>query len=193
MKSGQPDKRICEHRGLGLIVLCLLCFLLPPQLHSAPPTSEYKLKAALLYKLSKFVVWPETEAAETSGEFGICILGDDPFGEAMDILQSRKTGGKTIRIHRFAQSEAIDKRCQIVFIDMSKRAFLGSILGKLRTMPILTVADMRGFARQGGMMQFTRGAKRIEFVINPQSAQRSGLEIAAPLLELATVVETSTR
>ncbi len=179
--------------GYGRACLWLLLALLPVHLLAAPPAGEYKLKAALIYKLSKFIEWPGPEGASGNGTFGICVLGEDPFGKALDALVARKTGGRPIRIHRFAQSEAIDRRCRIVFISKTKRAFLRPILHRLRQLPILTLGDMGEFAQQGGIMQFTRGKKSIGFKINLESARQAGLEIAAPLLELATIVEPSDR
>lgn len=174
--------------------LWLLLALLPVQLcAAAPPTAEYKLKAALIYKLSKFVEWPDPLEAGQNGAFGICVLGEDPFGKALDALEARKTGGQPIRVYRFAQSEALDRRCRVVFISESKRPFLRPILQKLRRLPILSLSDMSGFAEQGGIMQFARGKKQIGFKINLQSARQAGLEIAAPLLELATIVKSPDR
>ncbi len=189
MKPGQSLGIMQRRRfGLGRSCLWLLLVLLPVQIIAAPPTAEYKLKAALIYKLSKFVDWPGPAGAGNNGAFGICVLGEDPFGPALEALTTRKTGGQPIRIHRFTQYEAIDRRCQIVFISESKRAFLRPILKSLRQRPILTLSDTNNFAEQGGIMQFTRGNKRIGFKINLGKARQSGLEIAAPLLELATVV-----
>jgi hypothetical protein len=191
----EPDRLllIMVHRRFCFVGICLwlLAVSFPAQIIAAPPTEEYKLKAALIYKLSKFVVWPDLAVTGDNGSFGICVLGEDPFGTAIDALEDRKTSGRSIRIHRFAQSEAVDRRCRILFVSESKRPFLRPILEKLRRLPILTVGDMNSFAYEGGMMQFTRRGNHSEFRINPQSAKQSGLEIAAPLLEIAEVVNTS--
>jgi hypothetical protein len=168
--------------------LWLLLVLLPLQIFAAPPTEEYKLKAALIYKLSKFVEWPAPAATGKPRTFGICLLGEDAFGAALDALEGRKAAGQPIRVQRFSQSEAIDSGCQMLFISESKQAFLGSILQNLQQQPILTLGDTKGFAEQGGMIQFTRGRKRIGFKINLESTKQSGLKIAAPLLELATII-----
>jgi len=158
---------------------------------SSAGVAPYKIKAALIYKLSKFVEWPDPANGSKGGTFGICVLGEYPFGSTLDVLAARKTGGRPIRIHRFTQSRAIDRRCQIVFISDSKRALLQLILKNMRQQPILTLSDTNNFVEQGGIMQFTRGKKRIGFKINLESARQAGLEIAAPLLELATIVEPS--
>ncbi|RLJ19314.1 DUF4154 domain-containing protein [bacterium endosymbiont of Escarpia laminata] len=175
---------------LRLCCLWLLMVLSPLQLIAAPPNAEYKLKAALVYKLSKFVEWPASSGADKSGRFGICVLGEDVFGSALDALEQRKAAGRTVRIRRFTQSESIGDSCQVVFISKSKRPFMGAILQKLKGRPILTLGDTEGFAEQGGIIEFTRGKKRIGFLINLESARRSGLKIAAPLLDLATVLDS---
>lgn len=160
-------------------------------LGAAPPTAEYKLKAALIYKLTKFIEWPQLQVDQARDAFGICLLGVDNFGDALDALQERKAKELPIAVYRHTQSEAIDERCQIVFISDSKQAFMKPILQSLQARPILTLGDMEEFAVQGGILQFTRGKKRIGFLINLESAKKSQLTIAAPLLDLATLVDSA--
>ncbi len=183
--SYSTGRRPCDLKKYGVL---LLLALLPWQLFAAPPTEEYKLKAALIYKLSKFVEWPDPAKAGTVQNFGICVLGEDFFGPALEVLETRETGGLPIRIKYVSQSEGIGTECQVVFVSKSKRAFIRSILKNLGDRPILTLGDTQGFAEQGGIIEFTRGDKRIGFKINLESAERSGLKIAAPLLELATII-----
>lgn len=187
-----PDFKIREYGLITAICmqLCMLLFLTGISLHlyAATPSSEYKLKAALIYKLTKFIEWPDQQMGQPEHNFGICLLGEDNFGEALDTLQERKVKDLPITVHRLSQSDAVDTRCQIVFISESKHAFIKPILQSLQNRPILTLSDMANFAEQGGILQFTAGKKRIGFLINLKSAKRSNLTIAAPLLDLATVV-----
>ncbi len=172
---------------------CLLILLITLPLHGMSghrPNAEYKLKAALLYKLTKFVEWPETDSDASDWPFGLCVLGKDHFGTALNALEQRKVAGRAIVIRRLDQSEAVRGHCDLVFISDSKRAFLRPILQGLREMPILSVGDVEGFAEQGGIIQFTAG-KRIGFKINIERARLSGLKIAAPLLQLATIVNST--
>ena len=186
--SGFPFARRYLPRGMRrlLLALLLLPMVEPPQ--ALAVSSEYKLKAALIYKLTRFVEWPGEHRPQT--DFGICILGRDDFGSALDALESRNVHGLPIRIRRLVQSEAVDSGCQILFVSESKRPFLRSILASLKGRPILTIGDLDGFAEKGGMIEFVRGRQRIGFRINLQQASRAGLEIAAPLLQLSTIVET---
>lgn len=155
-----------------------------------PSSAEYKLKAALLYKLTKFVEWPKQDAGAAERPFGLCVLGEDHFGSALNALEERKVVGRAISIRRLEQSEAVTGNCDLVFISNSKQAFLGSILQTLAARPILSVGDIENFAEQGGIIQFTTG-KRIGFKINIKHAKLSGLKIAAPLLQLATIVSST--
>lgn len=175
--------------------LCLLVLMMSVALpiFASPPTAEYKLKAALIYKLTKFIEWPELQKGKSRNAFGICLLGEDNFGDSLDALEGRKAEGLPIAVYRHSQSDAIDEHCQIVYVSVSKLAFLSPILQSLQARPILTLGDMEGFAEQGGILQFTRGRKRIGFMINLKNAKKSQLTIAAPLLDLATVVNSAPR
>lgn len=171
--------------------MCFLFVFLPLQSLAASPTSEYKLKAALIYKLSKFVEWPDVIAVDQAQSFGVCLLGEDSFGSALDALEEKTILGVPVKVHRFSQSASITGECRVLFISKSKQGFLQKIINKLQGQPILTLSDTEGFADQGGIIQFTYLDKKIGFKINLDRAKGSELKIAAPLLELATIVKSS--
>lgn len=168
--------------------------------------SEYTLKAALLFKLTKFVSWPAKEAEEVvnaeqdhdvEGDdaapiqpdpaFNLCVVGADPFGAALDPLSERQVGQRLIALHRIAATDPV-AHCQLVFVNEFRGDRLTSVLNRINNMPILTVSDIDGFAELGGMIEITRQRKRLGFRINISAVRAAGLTIAAPLLELATVV-----
>jgi hypothetical protein len=153
---------------------------------------EYKLKAALIYKLTHFVSWPEQSLDTGKGRrkiFAICILGDNPFGDVLEPLRNRNVKGAPIQIKYFDQSEDIASACQLLFISDSKRAFIQPILQLFSGQATLTLSDIDDFASQGGIIELTQGDNKIGFTINPNQARRAGLSIAAPLLDLATIVD----
>src|SRR6266850_7125424 len=55
----------------------------------APKATEYQVKAAYLANFSKFVEWPAKVAKSES--FNICVLGQDPFGMALDAAVAGET------------------------------------------------------------------------------------------------------
>lgn len=168
-------------------VMTLLVMLISFQPSAAAVSQEYQVKAALIYKLTKFISWPQG-ALENNSHFGICLLGNDVFGAAMNELESRNTKGKPIKVMRFQQSNDITTQCQVVFIEQSKRAFLTPILTSLDPYSILTIGDFKGFAEQRGILEFRTVKGRTEFTINLSSLENANLQASAPLLGLAKTI-----
>ena len=156
---------------------------------SAPPLSasaagEYSLKAAFLYQFTKYVAWP----AAPSGPVDICVLGDDPFGTALDdTLAGKKAKGQPVVALRI---DTIGPRtsCRILFVSRSEQPRLEQTLAALGDRPTLTVADMAGFPQRGGMINLKVEGGRIKLEVNPDNAARVGLKIRSELLRLADVV-----
>ncbi|WP_456406906.1 YfiR family protein [Thiolapillus sp.] len=187
-----PNKIRTQAFRLRIVCSLFSLLLLAMPLRAIPAgkvSSEYRLKAALLYKLTRFVEWPATSGARPTS-FNICLLGRDDFGGSLDDLSERQVNNAPITIYRFTHSTGIDKPCQLLYISDSKQAFMTSIIHSLGTQPVLTISDAPRFAENGGMIQFVALKKRIGFKINLDKAQAAGLRIAAPLLELSTVIST---
>ena len=157
-------------------------------------TAEYKLKAALIFKLTHFITWPSQPVmTNTSSEnvFSICVLGVNPFGKILEPLRQREANGSSIQINYYEQSEDVNQTCQLIFITDSKRAFIKPILSRFKSKGTLTLSDIPGFAAQGGMIELAQGKATLGFIINPEQAKHAGLSIAAPLLNLADIVDSS--
>ncbi len=179
-----------DHFRCQWFYLFWLFTIIPIQVMASGTKSvEHKLKAALTYKVAKFVEWPGQVSAKSHNTFGICLLGEDYFGPVLDALQDHMVGGLPISIQRFSQSTSIDDSCQVVFVSRSKQVFLESIFKILRQRSILTIGDTKRFAERGGMIQFIYNNRHIGFKINLKSAKRTGLKIAAPLLEMASMMK----
>jgi hypothetical protein len=54
---------------------------------------------------------------------------------------------------------------------------------------VLTISDMLEFNKRGGIINLVRQDNRIGFEIQLRNARELGLQIGAPLLELARVVD----
>ena len=146
--------------------------------------SEYEVKAAFLFNFVQFVKWP----AGFNGPVTIGILGDDPFGGALEkTIQGEVVNGRKLAVKR-AKAVADLKGCQIVFVSNSERGNLAAILPALAAANVLTVGEQEGFVKQGGAIGFTAGGEKVRFEINNGAAQRAGLEISARLLKLASRV-----
>ncbi len=114
---------------------------------------EYKLKAAFLLNFSKFTTWPKEAFPEPGQTFDFCIIGKDPFGKALDGLESKKVGGRNVRL-LYAASIDVAKTCHVMFVSKSEQDHLGQLRQFIVERPILTVSDIEGFSRQGGLFEF---------------------------------------
>jgi hypothetical protein len=149
----------------------------------APRPGEYEVKAAFLYNFAKFVKWPD-EAA-TGATFVIGVLGDDPFGPALEkTLHGKTVLDKTVEVRRFASPEAA-RDARIVFVAASEKNRLKEILKTLAGSAVLTVGDMDGFADRGGMIAFQLRDEAVRFDINLEVVEHANLKMSSQLIRLA--------
>ena len=152
-------------------------------------SKEYQLKAAFLFNFAQFVKWPPDSFTNDDAPFCIGILGDDPFGAALE----ETIRGETIDNHRMTVARARRmedlKDCQMIFVSRSEEGRVGEILSQIGTRPILTVSEVGSFAQDGGDIDFYLSEGKVRFEINPQSAQRCGLRISSQLLSLGKIVK----
>jgi YfiR/HmsC-like len=155
--------------------------------------TEYQVKAAFLLNFARFVEWPPRAFASATSPLGVCVLGEDPFGEALDRAVLGKTlSDRTLMVRRGKKLQELDG-CEILFISASERGRLPEILGELRNAPVLTVGDSEEFAARGGGVQFTLEDNHVHFMVNVDATERAGLKVSSKLLSLAHVVHDEPR
>jgi YfiR/HmsC-like len=155
--------------------------------------SEYELKAAILYNLSRFVEWPPSTYADSQAPTVLCILGQDPFGAALKTLEQKQDGNsRPVSIRRLKNENGI-RDCHILYISTSERKSVVQILSRLKGSNVLTVGEMSRFAAQGGIIQFTLADKQVRFDINLDAASRMTLKISSRLLVLARISKDQRR
>jgi hypothetical protein len=153
--------------------------------------TEYQVKAAYLYNFGKFVSWPAQHSAAQQESFEICILGEDPFGTALEAAVKGGTiSGRNAMTKRIATTSEVDD-CRILFISTSEDQRLKDILASLENFQVLTVSDIPQFADRGGMIQFVQQNSRIRFEVNLRNAEHSGLILSSELLKVAVRVNGS--
>lgn len=166
-------------------VLGSLCAFVGP---AQEGPSEYQVKAAFLFNFGKFVQWPQSSFTNPQAPFWVCVLGEDPFGSALDdTLRGKAIDGHPVSVTRIKDA-ASARGCQIVFVGASEKARLPAILGSLRAWNALVVGETEGFAASGGGIQFLLEENRVRFAINPDAIRRAGLQVSSRLLALAKIV-----
>jgi len=173
-------------KSIGIVIL-LLAVIWGSAAARSQEASEYQVEAAFLYHFAKFVVWPAEGFPETNSPITIGILGEDPFGDALETTVRNKTiENRAFRVvHLDMKSLAEAKRCQILFICPSEKRRLAEILDFLKNSSVLTVSKLDRFTQAGGMINFFIEDKRVRFEINDEQARQAGLKISAKLLNLA--------
>ena len=178
--------RVLPLIGLGLLVSANV------QAQQTKP-SEYQVKAAYVYNFGKFVKWPDDAAANRSGAFTICVLGDDPFGTVLQsTLAGESLGGKSVTVKRVPTPQDAAS-CHILFLSTAQETKLKEILVALGQASVLTVSDIPKFSQRGGMIQFVLQGDRVRFEINRANAEGNGLILTSDLLKVAVVVRGSVR
>lgn len=157
---------------------------------SAP--GEYRVKAAFIYNIAKFVEWPAESFNGPKNPLVLSIMGENPFGSALKSIENKNVRGRKLHIRLNQETLEIEK-VHILFISPSEENDLQEILSPIKDRPILTVSDMKSFAQRGGMVGLVRVGNKIQLRINPEVLKRSGLTISSQILKLAEIVTGSTQ
>lgn len=150
---------------------------------------EYLIKAAILYNFAKFASWPESVFSHPGAPLRICVLGEDPFGAALDSLHGKQVRNRPLAISRVGAVEEAPQ-CHILFVSASEETRLPTILDYVGRLPILTVADMGRFTNSGGIIALKEVDNRSRIEINIGAAEQAGVKLSSKLLRLADMVST---
>ena len=186
-KYSAPGRELRERWKYLLIRIVLCCLAGVTQAQSA---TEYQVKAAFLFNFAKFVDWPADAFSNPDSPLQICVLGQDPFGHEFELVIADKTvnGHRIEVIHPSGVPQA--KACHIIFVTSSEKQQLRDILRGLRGASVLTVGELPGFAKGGGIINFVLDDSRVRFEINLKAAERAHLKLSARLLTVAKLIVT---
>ena len=150
---------------------------------------EYRLKAAFLVSFAGFVEWPADVVKNSRDAIEVCVLGENPFGSALD----QAVNGKAIQEHKLTTRRIADVKqaagCQILFVSSSEGKHLRAILKEPQLKGVLTVGDTDNFTSEGGVINLLLESDRIRILINVDAAEQGRLRISSKLLSLARIVK----
>ncbi len=174
--------------GLLTALLALGTWTVAEVRPARPVFSEYQIKAVFLFNFAQFIEWPASAFAEASSPLVIGVLGDDPFGEALEqAVAGEKIANRPLVIRRSQKLHDLQS-CHMIFVARSENERLGSILKELRGTGVLSVGETEVFARAGGIIAFLMEGNKVRFAINPEAAAHERLRVSAKLLKLARIV-----
>jgi hypothetical protein len=174
-------------RGTAGGALCLLALLALSPAPSPAEDLEAGVKAAYIYNFTQFVEW-ETPAstAAPAGPFSVCVLGEGPVASALGALEGRKAGKAAIKVTRYKEAARLPY-CRILFISRSAEKGMAGTLGALGH-GTLTVSDIPGFARKGGIIGFFMDDKKVRIEVDPRRAGAAGLKLSPRLLQVSKII-----
>ncbi|HXH91050.1 MAG TPA: YfiR family protein [Thermoanaerobaculia bacterium] len=187
-----PAARARPTHGARLVRSRLVCVVLAVGLSARSVgaqsvADEYQVKAAYLLNFARFVEWP-ADVLPASSPLEIGIVGDNPFGMAIDeTLRGKSANGHPIHLRHLHWDDVLTS-CQIIFISTSEEAHLPDILRNLGQNSILTVSDIDRFSLRGGVIEFRMVGNRVRFDINREPAIAARLSISSKLLSVARAV-----
>ena len=173
--------------GAAAAIVLLLLTAVTTATAGEQTASEYAVKAAIVYKIAKFVSWPEDAFPADTDALSICLPAADPIGPAMDALTGKTVQGRNIEIHRFEDTATIANDCAILFLSESVKLPRPSLVSDVAYSPVLTIGDSADFVDIGGIITLEIQNNRVQFAINVGASERAGLGISAQLLQLATI------
>ena len=156
---------------------------------SAQVSREYQLKAVFLWRLAQFTQWPSDSFENAESPIVICVLGDNPFGDALSAAVAGETAhGRKLVVQYYRAIEQI-KACHVLYLSGAGPRQAKAIVAALAAKSILTVRDVDGVASfYDTMVGFVTEQNRIKLLINLKAATAARLVLDSRLLRAAVIV-----
>lgn len=142
-----------------------------------------RIKAAYIYNFAKFVELPGAD----DKAIRLCVLGRDDLNGAMQALNRRVAQGREISVRREVSLDQI-KDCTMVFVGEADAPLLPAAARQLGAAPVLLISDARQAVDRGAHLSLSLSDDRVEFDVNLQHLQKSGIKASSQMLKLARSV-----
>jgi len=176
--------------SLGWILVAPSIAGAQPATTQPAPSEEYQIKAAYILNFVQYIDWPQATFSAADTPFTIGVLGDDPFGPALEqTFQDETIAGRKLVVKRSTKIEDLQS-CHLLFISKSEKDHIPEILASLKDKSIVTVSELDQFAQRGGIVNFYLNNNKIRFEINANAAEKISLKIHSQLLKRAKIVNS---
>ena len=172
------------NKTVAVLAIALLSTLSPIHSEASTATKADKVKAAIVYKLTKFITWPEKKQT-----LALCIVGHGTINNELLKINHKYSSGRRISVTHKAPHAPLENLCDLVYIHSTKNSIIAAILSDLQSDPVLTISDSDNFVYQGGVIGLFRTGNRIQFAISQGATKNAGLAINPQLMRLAKIVK----
>jgi hypothetical protein len=166
-----------------MIIAVLITLLSAPAFGQAGDVpQEYQVKAKYLLNIPLFTEM--APQAKSGPSYTICLIGDTPLGSVLGSSRGKQIKNLPLEI-RTVEDITQTGNCRMLFIASSERLHLQTLLAEAHRRGVLTVSDMRDFARLGGIINLQTIDNRITFDLNLSAANTASISFSTHLLKLA--------
>lgn len=141
--------------------------------------SDVNVKVAYIVNILGFIDFPEDIPKKT-----ICVVGDDLVGLGLAKYTEGTGTDSSFSVVKKEPNSSLDN-CHILFVSESRAYELKTILYKIKLLPALSISDIYGFSRKGGMIELTNIDNRVRLIVNRRAAEGANLRLSAKLLQVA--------
>ncbi|RNF86123.1 YfiR family protein [Montanilutibacter psychrotolerans] len=171
---------------LALALLMLIAFL--DATAAELQASEYRVKAAFVYKFGDYVEWPAEAFAGPSAPITIGVVGADALADELArISAGRVLAGRPVVVRKLRHGDSL-AGMHVVFIGRAEGRQLATALDATKGRAALTVTESSEGFRLGSMVNFVVVADKVRFDVALRPAEASRLKISSRLLAVARTV-----
>lgn len=160
--------------------------LAPVAVGQSPGMRERQIRAALVYKLTRFVTWPD-DALPARGPFVFCYISDDPAASVLAGIEGRAIQNRRTRMRRLTSPgpDAI-RDCNLLYL-ADGAALSQDTRSATKTSATLIVADGPRAGTDAAMVQLVPRDNRVTLVVDLDLVRSARLRIDATLLQLVEI------
>lgn len=175
------------------VLASLLAFSVLTLLASDPcrgaELSANQLKTLYLFNFAKFAKWKGAQRKAGEKAITIGILGSINFAKMLPLIDGKTFARKSVIVKQFNDLVTAKTECQILFIGDTGEG-ISEILASLEGTAILTVSEIKNFARRGGMVEMylqqnIQGKQKLVFDVNLTAIRREDITLNSRVLKLA--------
>ena len=150
--------------------------------------SEYRVKAAFLYKFGAYIEWPDGSFQRPDSPLVIGVLGADALAEELaQIVAGRNVNGRPVSVRKLRAGGSIEG-LHILFVGRGDGGRLAEILASAKGRPLLTVTESEQALELGSMINFVLVDDKVRFDVSLLPADLGSVKISARLLAVARKV-----
>lgn len=144
-----------------------------------------KIKSGIIYYFTKYVEWP---ANKSTGDFIICVLGNDDIKPYLDALASAKTVGTRKIVVKTINSVSEAKTANILFLPQSKNNQFSNAASVAKQYNCLLVTETGGYGKKGAGINLITKDGKPSFEINESATSACKLKVSSKLTALGIVI-----